>query len=402
MKKVIAFFLVVSLLLSSAINIFAWEKYTLNEKENIAVEKVFEIYSKKWLKTINSIIPKLDSVLWKLEIWWRNYEIIFTLNKKLKEFSMNYSNEAIETKQNNSEKEITSIDESIFNKSIWEDDNINDIKNIQYFLKHIWLYNWSIDWNYSNIEEIIYNFQIDNGIISSKNDYWAWYWGIKTRAKAKELYEKTNNNEVINNEKKEEINNEQKDDSKIIINPNIEHNKVYRVDVSRAKERWIWWQNEVRSQLWLINYNVNPKLEKTAQDWANSLKDRWALDVNSVHKRDLSDSYYDYNKIANWMKDRWVVCSNKNRVTFSESVAWSSYYCSKEQEDCTYELIDWIKKSFDRYMAEKDRDENSRPHYNAIISPSFRYQWVAFAIKEKSETNYEVFITTHYCTELVE
>ncbi|MDR1944596.1 MAG: hypothetical protein LBQ59_00460 [Candidatus Peribacteria bacterium] len=60
----------------------------------------------------------------------------------------------------------------------------------------------------------------------------------------------------------------------------------------------------------------------------------------NVHKRDLSDSYYDYNKIASWLKDRGIVCKNVNTVTFSESVAWTSYYCSENSTDCTPNFID--------------------------------------------------------------
>ncbi|MDR0771662.1 MAG: hypothetical protein LBF15_00930 [Candidatus Peribacteria bacterium] len=95
------------------------------------------------------------------------------------------------------------------------------------------------------------------------------------------------------------------------------------------------------------------------------------MDVNSVHKRDLTDSYYDYNKIASWMKDRGVVCKNIDRATFSESVAWTSYYCPLSESDCTARFIDSLRVSFDRYMGERDRNENSRPHYNAIVSNYF-------------------------------
>ena len=174
----------------------------------------------------------------------------------------------------------------------------------------------------------------------------------------------------------------------------------YRINLSKVKETWIWRQNEVRTPIGLSNYSSSSKLEKTAEEWAEILANRGDLDVMSVHKRDLSDSYYDYNKISNWMKDRGAVCKNINKYTFSESVAWTSYYCSESATDCTYELFDGMRKSFDRYMGERERDENSRPHYNAIISPNFKTQWLWITIKEKSPTHFEVFITTHYCTEL--
>jgi hypothetical protein len=81
-------------------------------------------------------------------------------------------------------------------------------------------------------------------------------------------------------------------------------------------------------------------------------------------------------------------------------VAWTSYYCSEEDEDCTAKFIDWLRVSFDRYLSEKDRTENSRPHYNAIISPYFTTIWMWIAVNKKSENYFEVFITTHYCSGL--
>jgi hypothetical protein len=176
--------------------------------------------------------------------------------------------------------------------------------------------------------------------------------------------------------------------------------KVYKTDLTKVRQVWLDWQNEVRQELWLEKYVFNKKLEETASDWANTLYSRWDLDVNSIHKRDLNDTYYNYNKIASWLKDGGVVCKNVDRWTFSESVAWTSYYCPASESDCTDEFEAWLKKSFDRYMSEKDRTEDSRPHYNAIVSDGFKEIWVDFAIKEVKPDYFEVFVTTHYCTEV--
>jgi hypothetical protein len=51
-------------------------------------------------------------------------------------------------------------------------------------------------------------------------------------------------------------------------------------------------------------------------------------------------------------------------------------------------------------MWERDRTEESKPHYNAIVSNYFTTLWMWIAIKQKTSSYYEVFITTHYCTEL--
>jgi hypothetical protein len=51
-------------------------------------------------------------------------------------------------------------------------------------------------------------------------------------------------------------------------------------------------------------------------------------------------------------------------------------------------------------MSEKDKAKDSRPHYNAIVSNGFKEIWVDFAIKEVKTDYFEVFVTTHYCTEV--
>lgn len=78
---------------------------------------------------------------------------------------------------------------SVFNKSLWRLSNKNDIQILQKFLTKIWLYNWEIDWTYSNtVIDIVYNFQIKNKIIKNDFSYWAWYWWRQTRKVMKEKY----------------------------------------------------------------------------------------------------------------------------------------------------------------------------------------------------------------------
>lgn len=71
---------------------------------------------------------------------------------------------------------------SIFNTPLWKGSNKEKIKQLQEFLLKIWLYNWKIDWIYNKkIINTIYNFQIKNYLIKKDTDYWAGYWGYKTR-----------------------------------------------------------------------------------------------------------------------------------------------------------------------------------------------------------------------------
>lgn len=74
-------------------------------------------------------------------------------------------------------------EKTIFDFSIWKDSSPDDIKKLQKFLSEGGIYFWEIDGVYNNeIVSIIFDFQLANEIVSSENDFWAWYWWTKTRA----------------------------------------------------------------------------------------------------------------------------------------------------------------------------------------------------------------------------
>lgn len=90
----------------------------------------------------------------------------------------------------NSEISFVSIPEI----NIWPDSKSDTIKQLQKYLKSINLYSWSIDGTYATIKDILVNYQLKKGIIQSKDDEAAGYWGPKTREKLrtemKEIAEK--------------------------------------------------------------------------------------------------------------------------------------------------------------------------------------------------------------------
>lgn len=72
--------------------------------------------------------------------------------------------------------------EYIFTKNIWIEDSWDDVKKLQEVFKNKWLYSWEIDWVYnSELIKSIVDFQLENWIIETRNEYWAGYWGKKTR-----------------------------------------------------------------------------------------------------------------------------------------------------------------------------------------------------------------------------
>ena len=55
------------------------------------------------------------------------------------------------------------------------------IENLQRLFSEVGLYKWTIDGNYKSIEWTLLSFQIGAGIVDDKDDWWAGYYGEKTR-----------------------------------------------------------------------------------------------------------------------------------------------------------------------------------------------------------------------------
>ena len=86
------------------------------------------------------------------------------------------------------------------------------VKKLQELFSDMWFYRWKINGEYEDIRSTLIEYQLDSGVIESKDDDWAGYFGPKTRTQAQldykeylktweELDEPVDNNE----EEKEEI-----------------------------------------------------------------------------------------------------------------------------------------------------------------------------------------------------
>ncbi len=96
------------------------------------------------------------------------------------------------TKSSNSNKSSLTIKDrtSIWNRTVHIGYSKSDIKEVQQILKDMNLYSWRITWDYRDIENIIFAFQIDSGILTSRSDIWAgWFWP-RTRAALKKSFDK--------------------------------------------------------------------------------------------------------------------------------------------------------------------------------------------------------------------
>lgn len=151
---------------------------------------------------------------------------------------------------------------------------------------------------------------------------------------------------------------------------------ISNVNRDKVKKEWLSWHNEERAQKWLDPYTYNENLNFTslirAQQIASEKRKTW-----STHSRNSSDGYRNTDSIRERFSNLWV-----NVVYFSESNAYGYYNCKKS--DCTQEMIDVLRKCFDRTFLDSN-------HYAAVVSSTFDQIWLWVA------TNWTyVRLTTHY------
>lgn len=160
------------------------------------------------------------------------------------------------------------------------------------------------------------------------------------------------------------------------------------VDLRRVREAWLSWYNDQRSTLDLPRYTFDPYLTRSATIWSEKAADRGFID----HSRDATIAGYDYASVKQWFLDLGLDFRNVGGITFTENIGWGPFKCTKE--DCTDQLIAAVRTTFDYYLSEKDL--SYRPHYNAIVSPSFRITGLGIAVKDG-----KYYLTAHFGTEII-
>jgi len=166
----------------------------------------------------------------------------------------------------------------------WPIKNKEWIKELQKIFNNMKLYSWEIDWEYSNIKNIVLKFQLENKVIKTKNDIWAWNFWPKTRKTLKEKY-----NLFLENEKKEK---ERIEKEKKL--QKIKEEKIRKETEKRINNIWnlkIWdISPEVRQcqvalkQLWYFNYKDTAIFwEKTKQSIINYQLDKNVIPNTSIY-----------------------------------------------------------------------------------------------------------------------
>lgn len=162
-----------------------------------------------------------------------------------------------------------------------------------------------------------------------------------------------------------------------------------RVNISRIRDAWLEWNNELRASLNLRPYALDDTLNITAGNWSLYAQKRGFID----HRRSSADLYYDYSAIEQWFRNFGVTFTNVHSKTFTENIGWGVYQCKRT--DCTRQLIKAMRSTFDFYLSEKGK--KSGAHYNSLTNPDFTVIGLGVAL-DASKKRY--YITVHYGTKV--
>lgn len=154
------------------------------------------------------------------------------------------------------------------------------------------------------------------------------------------------------------------------------------VDFTKVQSTRLEWQNGERGKLGLNLYTGSVLLKKSAQQRAETLKNKWT----TTHKRLTGDNYYNYRSIKNRFADQGVGFDDESGTMFTESLWRGTYTCKKA--DCTDTFIKAIKSTFSFFMSEK---RYNWPHYRAMVSKQFTALGLGVAVSGK-----KYYLVSHY------
>lgn len=168
----------------------------------------------------------------------------------------------------------------------------------------------------------------------------------------------------------------------------FQEEKIAKVDMQEVQRVWLSWINDVRAQEGLAPYEIDRQLIRTAWIWSDRARDLGTLN----HKRDGQTSYYDYKMVGNWFSSLGLDFKTVNGSAYTENIGWGYFRCKKD--DCTGDIINAIRSTFDFFMSEKGK--TNAPHYKSIVNPSFTSIGMGLTV----DSSGKYYLTTHYGTQI--
>lgn len=163
------------------------------------ITELQKVLSKAWLYS-GKIDWIYNSQLIETIAWFqKQYKVVssnddpgigFWGRKTRQKFSILYNAWTFSTVKNvekNVDKKEKTL--SLFDTYIQPKSSTEDIKKLQTLLKDIWIYTWEVNGKYSEIAEVLKDYQIKNNIIKTRQDIAAWHFWPKTRVALKKDFD---------------------------------------------------------------------------------------------------------------------------------------------------------------------------------------------------------------------
>ena len=143
--------------------------------------------------------------------------------------SINVSGSYNSSNSSSNSSSSSTTNNSIFSKTVYIGYSKTDIKAVQRIYKDLGVYKGSINGKYEDLEDDVIKYQLDTGVIKSKSEYGAGWFGPKTRSQTKSDYNKylangwkTNNNDDDKNDNNSE---------KVYITNNVKTEKISKKNI---------------------------------------------------------------------------------------------------------------------------------------------------------------------------
>ncbi len=192
---------------------------------------------------------------------------------------------------------------------ITPDSSEDKIIKLQKLFSGLWLYKWSIDWNYKSIEKTLIDYQLNAWLVENPWDWGAWYFGKKTIIQLQKDFpndfEKLASEHIL-------LEKPGLWDRNFIVtayySPLPWQNKYLKWSYA-ADIRLNWWWKVTASWKWVFawllaapkNYDFWTKIE-LEWIWIWVVEDRWWAIVNAWER----GHSYDRIDIWMWYWDEWL------------------------------------------------------------------------------------------------
>lgn len=278
---------VFSWMLAAPKNYDFWTKIYLEWLWVWVVEDRGQAIVKKWERWYNH--DRLDVWMWYGDEWlkrtlaWWKRKIKWKVLEEKTDVTINYKNHPA---PDSAILHLKKQEKTIFDFGIWKDSNKEDIIKLQEFLKEKWFYNWKIDGIYnSEIIDIVLKFQIENNILNSEIDFWAWYWWEKTR----KLFKEKNLN-INKEEKKVDIKNDNNINKNIFSSFENKEEEIKEVEKILKEISFIWKDVSLNSK----NFSENILKFQIEKNIISSKNDIWAWNFWPKTRNTLKNIYESY------------------------------------------------------------------------------------------------------------